>query len=236
MSRILPLRLLNLSKSQAQFSPLFHLCATHGCSSTRDNGLSQNHMQLSKSRKIHYEHRNFSTSTELASKKCVPCNSKDIRSMSEELANELITKVYLLVSLFFKSTEFLFSVKKADVFETMYTPHLVNAFEIAAEMPAAFYVANNVPDWKLVNEGDKLKLSRSWKVKTFVKGLEFLQAIADVAEAEGHHPDVHLVGWNNVTIEIWTHSVGGLTENDFILAAKIDNLDLAHLLRIKPAK
>ncbi|XP_074272452.1 pterin-4-alpha-carbinolamine dehydratase 2, mitochondrial-like [Silene latifolia] len=186
MSRILaPLRLLHLSKSQAQFSPLFHLCIDHGCSSTRVNGLLQNHMQMSKSRKIHNEHRNFSTATELASKKCVPCNTKDLRPMSEELANKLITKV---------------------------------------------------PEWKLVNEGEKLKLSRSWKVKTFVKGLEFLQAIADVAETEGHHPDLHLVGWNNVTIEIWTHSVGGLTENDFILAAKIDNLDLAHLLRIKPAK
>ncbi|XP_074303655.1 pterin-4-alpha-carbinolamine dehydratase 2, mitochondrial-like isoform X1 [Silene latifolia] len=142
-------------------------------------------MQLSKSRKIHCEHRNFGTATELASKKCVPCNSKDLRPMSEEIANELITKV---------------------------------------------------PDWKLINEGEKLKLSRSWKVKTFTKGLEFFQAIADVAEAEGHHPDLHLVGWNNVTIEIWTHSVGGVTENDFILAAKIDNLDLAHLLRITPAK
>ncbi|KMS95171.1 hypothetical protein BVRB_011670 isoform B [Beta vulgaris subsp. vulgaris] len=120
---------------------------------------------------------------DLAAKKCVPCNSKDLRSMNEELANELITKV---------------------------------------------------PDWNLVNEGDKLKLTRSWKVKTFTKGLEFFQAIANVAEAEGHHPDLHLVGWNNVTVEIWTHSAGGLTENDFILAAKIDTLDLAHLLRIKP--
>lgn len=42
-----------------------------------------------------------------------------------------------------------------------------------------------VPDWNLVNEGDKLKLTRSWKVKTFTKGLEFFQAIANVAEAEG---------------------------------------------------
>lgn len=93
-----------------------------------------------------------------------------------------------------------------------------------------------VPGWTVVNEGGKLKLSQSWKVKSFVKGLEFFQAVASVAETEGHHPDLHLVGWNNVTIEIWTHAIGGLTENDFILAAKISRLDVADLLRNKPAK
>lgn len=93
-----------------------------------------------------------------------------------------------------------------------------------------------VPGWNLGNEGGKLKLSRSWKVKSFTKGLEFFQAVASVAEAEGHHPDLHLVGWNNVTIDIWTHAIGGLTENDFILAAKINGLDVTHLLRTKPAK
>ncbi|KAH7568624.1 hypothetical protein JRO89_XS06G0024100 [Xanthoceras sorbifolium] len=90
-----------------------------------------------------------------------------------------------------------------------------------------------VEGWDLVNEGGILKLNRSWKVKSFTKGLEFFQLVADVAEAEGHHPDLHLVGWNNVKIEIWTHAVGGLTENDFILAAKINGLDLHHLLRRK---
>ncbi|KAI3466797.1 hypothetical protein Pfo_023460 [Paulownia fortunei] len=92
-----------------------------------------------------------------------------------------------------------------------------------------------VPGWNLVNEDGTQKLHRSWKVKTFVKGMEFLRLVADVAEAEGHHPDLHLVGWNNVKIDIWTHAVGGLTENDFILAAKINGLNLRHLLRITPA-
>ncbi|KAK9714456.1 hypothetical protein RND81_06G095600 [Saponaria officinalis] len=186
MSRILPLFLHPLSKSHAQYFPLFHfLSRYHGSSSTRINGMLQSHMGLPNSRKIHHDHRKFCTATELATKRCVPCNSEDLRPMAEDLANGLMTKV---------------------------------------------------PDWKLVNEGGKLKLSRSWKVKTFNKGLEFFHAIANVAETEGHHPDLHLVGWNNVTIDIWTHSVGGVTENDFILAAKIDNLDLAHLLRIKPSK
>jgi 4a-hydroxytetrahydrobiopterin dehydratase len=46
-----------------------------------------------------------------------------------------------------------------------------------------------------------------------------------VAELEGHHPDLHLTGYRNVAVELWTHAAGGLTENDFILAAKIDALD-----------
>ncbi|KAJ9690921.1 hypothetical protein PVL29_013192 [Vitis rotundifolia] len=100
---------------------------------------------------------------------------------------------------------------------------------------AANELIPKVPGWNLVNETDTLKLNRSWKVKSFTKGLELFQAVADVAEAEGHHPDLHLVGWNNVKIEIWTHAVGGLTENDFILAAKINGLDLQHLLRRKAA-
>ncbi|PSR98675.1 Pterin-4-alpha-carbinolamine dehydratase [Actinidia chinensis var. chinensis] len=93
-----------------------------------------------------------------------------------------------------------------------------------------------VPEWNLENEGSTMKLSRSWKVKTFLKGLEFFEAVANVAEAEGHHPDLHLVGWNNVKIDIWTHAIGGLTENDFILAAKIDGLNVHHLLSRKVAK
>ncbi|TVU35646.1 hypothetical protein EJB05_17546 [Eragrostis curvula] len=50
---------------------------------------------------------------------------------------------------------------------------------------------------------------------------------------EGHHPDLHLVGWNNVKIDVWTHSVRGLTDNDFVLAAKINHLDLEGLLSKK---
>ncbi|KAK2642743.1 hypothetical protein Ddye_024506 [Dipteronia dyeriana] len=90
-----------------------------------------------------------------------------------------------------------------------------------------------VEGWDLVDEGGILKLHRSWKVKSFTKGLDFFKLVADLAEAEGHHPDLHLVGWNNVKIEIWTHAVDGLTENDFILAAKINRLDLQELLRKK---
>ncbi|KAI5670783.1 hypothetical protein M9H77_11147 [Catharanthus roseus] len=98
---------------------------------------------------------------------------------------------------------------------------------------AANQLIAKVPEWDLVNEDGIMKLHRSWKVKTFMKGLQFFQLVANLAEAEGHHPDLHLVGWNNVKIDIWTHAVGGLTENDFILAAKISGLDLHHLLSRK---
>ncbi|KAJ1284652.1 hypothetical protein BS78_03G221600 [Paspalum vaginatum] len=83
-----------------------------------------------------------------------------------------------------------------------------------------------VHGWELTTECGILKLHRTWKVKNFLKGLEFFHLVAAIAEGEGHHPDLHLVGWNNVKIDIWTHSVRGLTDNDFILAAKINHLDL----------
>lgn len=79
-----------------------------------------------------------------------------------------------------------------------------------------------VPQWKVTGDGQRLR--REWRVKDFATGLEFFNKVGVIAEAEDHHPDLHLVGYRNVTIEIWTHAVGGLTENDFILAAKIDQV------------
>ena len=57
--------------------------------------------------------------------------------------------------------------------------------------------------------------------------IDFFNEVAALAEAEGHHPDLHLVGYRDVAIEVWTHAIGGLSENDFILAAKIDALPVA---------
>lgn len=79
-----------------------------------------------------------------------------------------------------------------------------------------------LPEWSLTADGRRIR--RSWLVRDFLAGLEFFQRIAELAEAEQHHPDLHLEGYRHVTIEIWTHAVGGLSENDFILAAKIDRL------------
>jgi 4a-hydroxytetrahydrobiopterin dehydratase len=79
-----------------------------------------------------------------------------------------------------------------------------------------------VPEWKLSADGKSIR--RQWRVKDFPAALDFFGRIGQVAEQEDHHPDLHLTGYRNVAIELSTHAVGGLTENDFILAAKIDQL------------
>lgn len=76
--------------------------------------------------------------------------------------------------------------------------------------------------WELAREGQRIR--KEWTVKDFMAGLEFFNRVAELAEAEGHHPDLHIEGYRNVAIEIWTHAIGGLSENDFILAAKIEEL------------
>ncbi len=81
---------------------------------------------------------------------------------------------------------------------------------------------NAVPLWQF--SGDGRRIRREFCVKDFLTALDFFGRIGQIAEAEDHHPDLHLVGYRNVTVELWTHSVNGLTENDFILAARIDQL------------
>ncbi len=80
----------------------------------------------------------------------------------------------------------------------------------------------NLSGWQLTHEAQRIR--KNWTVKDFLAGIEFFQAVAQLAETENHHPDLHLEGYRNVWIELWTHDVGGLSENDFILAAKIDRL------------
>jgi 4a-hydroxytetrahydrobiopterin dehydratase len=74
--------------------------------------------------------------------------------------------------------------------------------------------------WRVV---DGKKLAKTFKRRDFLAAVELVDRIAPVAEAEGHHPELR-VGWGRVGVEVWTHAVGGLTENDFILAAKIDRV------------
>jgi 4a-hydroxytetrahydrobiopterin dehydratase len=78
-----------------------------------------------------------------------------------------------------------------------------------------------VKDWSVVE--DKT-LEREFKLKDFKKALAFINAVGEVAEGEGHHPDILLHGWNKVRISLWTHAIGGLSLNDFILAAKTDEV------------
>ena len=76
--------------------------------------------------------------------------------------------------------------------------------------------------WTIIEGPDRI--SKSWQVNNFVAGMAFLNRVTELAESEAHHPDVHLVSYRNVTIDIWTHAINGLSLNDFILAAKIDQL------------
>ncbi len=127
-----------------------------------------------------------------------------------------------------------------------------------------------MPGWQLKRDASgALSLLQEWKVRNFQAGLELFKRIGEVAEAEGHHPDLHLEGYNRVTADLSTHSVGkhaapvrqwsgfcicttegrgytaimrfcsfltagfvcvgGLTENDFIMAAKINKLSFSDL-------
>lgn len=76
--------------------------------------------------------------------------------------------------------------------------------------------------WTITADGQRIR--KVWTVKHFMAGIHFFNKVAELAEAEGHHPDLHLAGYRNLAIEIWTHAIGGLSENDFILAARIDDL------------
>lgn len=78
-----------------------------------------------------------------------------------------------------------------------------------------------IPDWNVI---DDKKLEREFKFKDFSEALEFVNKVGEIAELDDHHPDINLYNWNKVTITLWTHKIKGLFLNDFILAAKIDEL------------
>ena len=82
----------------------------------------------------------------------------------------------------------------------------------------------NLSGWRLTHDGERIR--KDWTVKNFMAGLEFFNAVAKIAEEDSHHPDLHLEGYRKLSIELWTHAIGGLSENDFILAARIDQLPI----------
>lgn len=77
-----------------------------------------------------------------------------------------------------------------------------------------------VDGWEVVEEHHITKL---FKLRDFRQALRFTNQVGEIAEEQGHHPDIYLA-WGKVGITIWTHAIDGLTESDFILAAKIDRL------------
>ena len=90
-------------------------------------------------------------------------------------------------------------------------------------MPASATQAllKDVKGWELI---DGKLLRKTVRCKDFLDAVGLIQNIAPIAEAENHHPDLHLIGYRKLTIELSTHAIGGLSENDFILAAKINQL------------
>jgi 4a-hydroxytetrahydrobiopterin dehydratase len=80
---------------------------------------------------------------------------------------------------------------------------------------------HKVPRWTVVRDHH---IQREYKFPDFKQALEFVNRVGALAEEEGHHPDI-LLAWGKAEITLWTHKIDGLTESDFIMAAKIDRLN-----------
>lgn len=83
-----------------------------------------------------------------------------------------------------------------------------------------------LPTWEL--NPQKTALSRTFVAKNFVAAIDFFNQVRDVAETEGHHPDLHLTDYRNVVVNMSTHAVGGLTMPDLVVAAKIDDIEVKY--------
>ena len=81
-------------------------------------------------------------------------------------------------------------------------------------------LADQVPEWKVVEEHH---IERTFEFSNFREALGFTNRVGELAEEQGHHPDIYLA-WGKAGIKIWTHKIDGLTESDFVMAAKIDAL------------
>jgi len=81
-------------------------------------------------------------------------------------------------------------------------------------------LAAEVPQWKVTNGHH---ITREFKFPDFQQALNFVNKVGAIAEEQGHHPDI-LLAWGKAEVTTWTHKIDGLTESDFILAAKIDRL------------
>ncbi|MCK7543344.1 4a-hydroxytetrahydrobiopterin dehydratase [Marinobacter bryozoorum] len=80
-----------------------------------------------------------------------------------------------------------------------------------------------LPDWELVHHGEVAQLQRVYSFRNFVQGQAFTNRVAELAEAEGHHPAI-LLEFGKVTVRWWTHKIQGLHRNDFIMAARTDGI------------
>ncbi|ASV76927.1 Pterin-4-alpha-carbinolamine dehydratase [Thermogutta terrifontis] len=93
---------------------------------------------------------------------------------------------------------------------------------IRLELSEAQALLNQLDGWELDESAQRIK--RQWRMADFVSALKFFNQVGEIAESLDHHPDLHLERYRHVRIEIWTHSAGGLTQADFHLASRIDEL------------
>jgi len=105
------------------------------------------------------------------------------------------------------------SEKKCEACETG-TPPLV--------MKEVMEYLNQIPEWVIENNGKQIE--KDFSFVDFKESVDFINKIAKIAEDEGHHPDINLHDYKHVKITLTTHAIKGLSENDFIMAAKIDEL------------
>ncbi len=89
------------------------------------------------------------------------------------------------------------------------------------EPAAAEHLLEELDKWKII---DDKKIEKTLQFTDFAAALKFINLVGEIAEKEKHHPDISLFSWNKVKFTLATHSIGGLSENDFILAAKIDEI------------
>lgn len=82
---------------------------------------------------------------------------------------------------------------------------------------------SEIPDWVAKTRDNIMMLERAYKLKNYKKAVKFANKVAELAEEEGHHPEI-LLEWGKVTVTWWTHAINGLHKNDFICAAKTDSL------------
>jgi 4a-hydroxytetrahydrobiopterin dehydratase len=80
-----------------------------------------------------------------------------------------------------------------------------------------------VPKWDVITQDGVMHLQRQFTFDNFAQALDFTNRVGKIAEAEGHHPAI-LTEWGRVTVEWWTHKINGLHQNDFVMAAKTDEL------------
>jgi 4a-hydroxytetrahydrobiopterin dehydratase len=94
---------------------------------------------------------------------------------------------------------------------------------IPFDVSAIHKYLKKIDGWDVKNNNENYYLEKEFKFKNFIDSQAFVNKIGDIAETEGHHPDLHF-GWGYAKVKIFTHAIKGLAKSDFILAAKIDKI------------